>query len=203
MIMEINRALDQISEIHQQLAKTEVYREFRAIPVSVSGILGFLAAFLQPHIISPEQEFSFIIYWSGVAFICLIVAGGGIFYNYLRQQSEIIRRQTRIVVSQFIPCLLAGVLITLAISKLGILSIAILPGLWACLFSLGIFAARPYLPRATGWIGLFYLVAGSILLTLAERGGSLSPWGMGITFGFGQFASGFVLYWDLERKKNV
>jgi len=85
------------------------------------------------------------------------------------------------------------------------------------LFSLGIFASRPYLPRIMGWIALYYLVAGAVLLALGvesrtvsgwemdltfgfDESTSLSPWGMGLTFGVGQVLSGIVLYWNLERE---
>ena len=77
-----------------------------------------------------------------------------------------------------------------------------LPGLWAVLFSLGVFASRPYLPRIIGWVALYYLVAGTVLLAMAADSTSLSPWGMGLTFGLGQIASGIVLYWNLERKSG-
>ena len=67
---------------------------------------------------------------------------------------------------------------------------------------LGYFASRPYLPRMMGWVGLFYLAAGAVLLLLAPGGGSVRPWGMGLTYGIGQLFAGFVLYWNLERNNG-
>ncbi len=77
-----------------------------------------------------------------------------------------------------------------------------MPGLWAIIFALGVFAARPYLPRIIGWIGLYYVVAAGILLAIGANGTpdlALSPWGLGLTFGPGQLLMGLVLYWNLER----
>jgi hypothetical protein len=51
-------------------------------------------------------------------------------------------------------------------------------------------------------VGLFYLVAGTLLLALAPRGASLNPLGMGLTFGFGQIACAAVLYRKLERNNG-
>ena len=40
----------------------------------------------------------------------------------------------------------------------------LLPGVWALFHALGLFASRLHLPRAVGWVGLWYLAAGGWLL---------------------------------------
>jgi len=219
--MEIQKALDQISEIHGHLAKTDVYRGYRAVPVALSGVLGLLAAALQGRLVGHESPQSFVLYWMAVALVASATAGGGIVYGYMRQESQLARRRTRTAVGQLLPCLVAGFVVAMLMARPGSNSISFLPGLWAVLFGLGIFASRPYLPRITGWVALYYLVAGTVLLALAgdptslphwgtgltvglgqTAAGypkSLSPWGMGLTFGFGQILAGIVLYWDVER----
>jgi hypothetical protein len=67
---------------------------------------------------------------------------------------------------------------------------------------MGIFASRPYLPRAIGWVALFYFLAGCGLLLLARDGYSLSPWGIGGVFGIGQLAAALVLYQNKERLEH-
>jgi hypothetical protein len=215
--MEIQRALDQISEIHGHLAKTDVYRGYRAVPVAFAGVLALVVAAVQTRLAGNGSPLSFVLWWVGVALIGAVTSGGGILYSYVRQESEFARRRTRTAVGQLLPCLVAGAVITVPMTMGGSRCIAFLPGLWAMLFSLGIFASRPYLPRIMGWIALYYLVAGAVLLAMAfppmsgsgwgtdsafEVGPStsLSPWGMGLTFGVGQLLSGIVLYWNLERE---
>jgi hypothetical protein len=46
--MDVSRALSQIAEIHQQIAKGELYRGYRPLPVAASGLIGIVAASLQP-----------------------------------------------------------------------------------------------------------------------------------------------------------
>jgi len=198
--MEIQRALSQISEIHGRLAKTDVYRGYRAVPVALSGGLALLAAAVQGKLVGNGSPESFVYYWVGAALLCSATAGGGIVYSYVGQESQLARRRTRTVVGQLLPCVAAGVGVTALMVRLGTESIAFLPGLWAILFSLGVFASRPYLPKNIGWVALFYMVAGTVLLAMAGDSSSLSPWGMGLTFGVGQMLAGVVLYWDLERK---
>ena len=76
----------------------------------------------------------------------------------------------------------------------------LLPGLWAICFGIGIFACRPYLPRASGWVALFYYAAGFGLLWIASGVEPLSGWWVGGTFGIGQLLAAAVLWWNLERR---
>ena len=46
--MDVPRALAQIEAIHEQLAKGEIYRGYRSLPVAASGLIGIGAAWLQP-----------------------------------------------------------------------------------------------------------------------------------------------------------
>jgi len=201
--MEIHKALSQISEIHGQLAKSEIYKGYKSFPVALSGCLALVAAIVQPKIVSPEQPLVYVGLWAGLAVLCLLMSGGVILNNYLVHEGSVARRTTRRVVGQFVPAVAAGALLSVAVPALGADYVRVLPGCWAVLFSLGIFAARPYLPRAVGWVALFYLVAGAVLLFLARDGASLSPFGMGATFGVGQLFAAVVLYWNVERDDDV
>jgi hypothetical protein len=81
-------------------------------------------------------------------------------------------------------------------------SLWMLPGLWAMLFSLGIFSSYRLLPRETFWVAVFYQAAGMMCLALARGEAALSPWAMGVTFGLGQLLAAAVLYWTLERNDD-
>lgn len=188
--MEIQKALDQISEIHGHLAKTDVYRGYRAVPVALSGVLGLLAAALQGSLVGNELPQTFVLYWMGVALVASATAGGGIVYGYMREESQLARRRTRTAVGQLFPCLVAGFVVAVLMARPGSDSISFLPGLWAVLFSLGIFASRPYLPRMIGWVALYYLAAGTVLLAMAGDPTNLSSWGSGLTVGLGRTMAG-------------
>ena len=77
-----------------------------------------------------------------------------------------------------------------------------LPGWWAILFGLGVFASRRLLLCWTFAIGGFYLLAGLAML-LMPRGAVFSPWTMGTTFGIGQLSAAALLYWTLEREART
>ena len=94
---------------------------------------------------------------------------------------------------------MAGGLLTYAVATFATESLWMLPGLWAVVFSLGVFASCRLLPRQIFWIGIYYLVAGIAVLSLARKEAAFSPWAMAATFGVGQLAAAAILYFALER----
>ncbi len=191
-------ALDRILEIHQHLARGEVYRGYRPVPVALSGLLGFVAAALQPRVAGAVAPIGYVLFWTLVAGCAAAIGSVEIVYNYVFRETAFERRTTRLVVGQFAPSVFAGAVVTLALVRFDPVLVALLPGLWAAMFGAAIFAARPYLPRATGWVALYYLCAGAGLLFTA--GPALpSPWAVGGVFGSGQMLAALVLYRNAER----
>jgi hypothetical protein len=197
VVERITDALEQIAEIHGHLAKGEVYRGWRAAPVALSGLVGLAAAWLQQPTLDP---IAFVIYWSAVAAAAAAVGASEIIYNYIATDAAFSRRQTRRVFAQFVPSLAAGALATATIVRLGAALVALLPGLWALFFGIAVFASRPYLPRASGIVALFYSACGAFLLWNAQTPIPLSPWAVGGVFGMGQLIAAVVIYWNLERQ---
>jgi hypothetical protein len=197
--MDVPRALDQIAAIHEQMAKGEVYRGYRSLPVAASGLIGLIAASLQPASVGAADPVGFVLYWSGVAAAAALVGSSEILYAYALEDDAAARRKTRRVIGQFLPSVAGGALISICFTQLGAELVPLLPGLWAFCFGLGAFASRPYLPRATGWIALFYYAAGFGLLWMARGPQPLSGWWVGGTFGTGQMLAALVLWWNLER----
>lgn len=197
--MNVTRALDQIAEIHQQLAKAEVYRGYRPVPLACSGIAGLIAAAVQPRGLGWTDPTGFVLYWTGMAVLCGLIASSEIVHNYIVHEGTTERRRTRRVIGQFLPALAAGGVVSLILTRLDPAMVAALPGLWAIFFGLGVFASRPYLPRVSGFVALFYFAAGAALLWAAPTALARSPWSVGGTFGIGQLGAALVLYWNLER----
>lgn len=200
--MEVGRALDQIAEIHEHLARTEVYRGSHSIPVAFSGVLAVAGWAIEPWLLPDPTPLGFVVYWVAIAAASIGCVGAEIVYHYFRRSGPAARRTTRKVVGQFAPCIVAGGLLTVTVAFSGPQAIPFLPGLWAVLLGLGLFSARPLLPRTIGWVALFYLCAGLVLVGRAGSAEVPESWGMGAAFGLGQFFSALVLYWNLERRED-
>lgn len=197
--MDVSRALDQIAEIHQQIAKGEVYRGYRSLPIAASGVMGLAAAWLQPAGLGAADPIGFVWYWTAIAAGAAFVGSSEIIYNFVVHENESDRRQTRQVVAQFLPSMVGGAAMTVCFTHLSAALVPLLPGLWAICFGIGTFASRPYLPRASGWVALFYYAAGFTLLWFARGPEPLTGWWVGGVFGVGQLLAALVLWWNLER----
>jgi hypothetical protein len=197
--MRVSDALGQIAHIHQQLAKAEVYRGFHPQCVALSGVIGIAAAVLQPWVAGGEDATAVVVYWLAVAAVCGLSGVSATVHAYLFRDDEFARRRTRQVAGQFVPCLAVGVAVTAILGRGTPEAVALLPGLWALVFGLGVFAARPYLPHATGWVALFYLTCGALLLAAAPADLVRAGWGVGGVFGAGQLATAWVLHRNEER----
>jgi hypothetical protein len=160
--MELREALAQISEIRRQVARAQVFRGYRALPVAFSGVLAFAAASVQAVWIPNQasQLQAYLTLWVGAAALSMVATGVEMFLNCRHSRSPLTVEMTWLAVSQFLPSVVAGGLVTTILVAYARESLWMLPGLWAVLFSLGIFASYRLLPRATFWVGLFYMTAG-------------------------------------------
>jgi hypothetical protein len=203
--MDLHEALSQISEIRQQVAQTQTFRGYRAAPVAFSGVVAVLAATFQ-FMLVPDPKNNMPAYlglWVGAAILSMLVTGLVMYWHCKRSESSLTRPITLLAVGQFLPSVVGGGLVTFVLYQHVAEALWMLPGLWSIFFSLGIFASYRLLPRATFWVGVFYMAAGVACLLFARGDYEFSPWAMGIAFGLGQMISAAVLYWTLERTSDV
>jgi hypothetical protein len=198
--MELRDALSQISEIRQQMARTEVFRGYRAMPVAFSGVLAVAAALFQAAFIPDpaHQVTAYLTLWVATAAVSALLAGAEMAMRAWNSSSPLAREMTALAVEQFVPCVVAGGLLTAVLCRFAPEGLWMLPGLWQVMFSLGIFASCRLLPRATFGVAMFYLAAGLVVLATSHGDAALSPWAMGLPFGVGQWLAAAVLYRTLE-----
>lgn len=202
--MELRDALAQIAEIRKKVVQAEQFRGYRALPLAFSGVLALLAACCQS-LWLPDPLLNMPAYlslWVGAAALSMVATGWEMVCSVRRSGSELDRHKTYLAVTQFLPAVVAGGLLTIVLYVHASESLWMLPGLWATLFSLGIFASYRLLPPIIVWVGVYYLFAGAACLMFAQKDYALSPWAMGITFGAGQLMTAALLYWFLERKNE-
>lgn len=195
--MELQKAISQISEIHAQVLRSEVFRGCRALPMAATSVLALTAAMAQTAVVRPGDVVDSLWVWIGYAILCAFICGADIALN-CGVRDRRFRQQAGFVVAQFLPAVVAGALLTAVLIDQP--SVAhLLPGLWTAVFALGIFSAKPYLPRALGWVAAFYLIAGAFLLWCADNGAAVPAWSMGLTFCAGQAAAAYILHHSQER----
>ncbi len=203
--MELREAIRQISDIRQQMAKSEVFRGYRSLTVGFSGVLGIAAACLQPYWVStPTSELGrYVSWWLGVAVVSLTVAVGEMAWRAHHAGPGLARGLTRLAIEQFAPCLVVGGLLTSCILRAAPQVGWMLPGLWSFTFALGVFASYRLLPKQAIWVGVYYTLLGCLCILWGQAEQTLAPWQMGVTFGGGQLLAAGILYWTLERTRDA
>ena len=143
--MRLHEALSQIADIHQQMARTRVFRGYRAATTAFTGVLALAAAIVQAIAFDDPagRPLVYVLVWVGVALAGLLVVGTEIVQRYRRSESPLDRELTIAAIEQFLPCLITGGLVTLVICQFAPGSIWMLPGLWSLFFAMGLLASRP------------------------------------------------------------
>lgn len=201
--MELRDALDQIAEIRQQMARSELFRGYRSATVAFSGVVAFTAALLQSSV-APTPHLNiqpYLLLWLSAAALSTVVIGIEMFLRGRRSPAQ--ARVTLLAVELFFPCLVAGAALTWVLMRHAPQSLWMLPGLWAILFSLGSYASCRVLPKPLFCAACYYLLAGCLCLVFAQGESAFSPWAMGLTFGLGQLLTAALLYWTLERRHET
>ena len=200
--MELHEAITQISEIRSHLARTETFRGYRAATVGASGVLAWLGAAAQfAWLPEPaERTGAWLALWVLMAGLSLAMTASEMWLRCRASQSVWTVRLTRLAAEQFLPCVAAGALVTGGLVAVAPEVLWILPGLWAVIYGLGVFASCRLLPRPMIWAGAWYLASGTAALVLARGEWAFSPWAMACPFGVGQFLIAGILYVALERK---
>jgi hypothetical protein len=199
--MELQDALAKISEIRAQIARTETFRGYRSITVGFSGLTALAAAAVQA-VWLPEpgdHMTAYLTLWVAAAVVSLAATGIEMTVRCNRATSPWTARLTWMAVEQFLPCVLAGGLLTSVMVLYAPESLWMLPGLWSILFSLGIFASCRLLPRPIFWVAAYYLLGGGVCLAAGHAEAAFSPWAMAGTFGVGQLIIAAILYYTLEQ----
>jgi hypothetical protein len=203
-LMELRDALTQISEIRQQVARTEVFRGYRAVPIAFSGVLAVGTAAVQA-VFLPEplnNLGAYLALWIGAAMLSILATGVEMTWHCRYVATTLEQTKTRLAIGQFTPSVVVGGLLTWVLVAYARESVWMLPGLWSLLFSLGIFASYKLLPRPTFAVAVFYMLAGALCLVFAQGERALAPWAMGLPFGVGQLSAAVILYWTLERPNH-
>lgn len=202
---DLDSALLQIAEIRAQISRARSFRGYRAATVAATGVFAVISALIQSIVVpSPSTTpGAFVLLWVIAASCALLVTAWELARNYHYLPTPVSAQNTIAAVESFLPCLIAGGIITALLSRNRLDAAWMLPGLWAIFFSQGVFAARKLLPNPIFWVGVWYLLAGAFWLAVPTAEWALSPWSMGGTFGIGQFIAAFVMYYTLERTNDI
>ncbi len=198
--MNAHQASVQIAEIQRRLTAAQTFRGYRAQTVALTGIVALAVSAVQP-VWLPQpatMPYLWLTLWVLTAALCGTGVAGELALRCWRAGSAWHTRLTLSAAVRFLPCVVAGGALTVTLAATAPQTLWMLPGLWAILFSLGIWSSMTGLPREIAGAGLYYLVAGVACLVWARGEAAFAPLAMGLTFGGGQLLTAVLLHWRLE-----
>src|SRR3954468_15558606 len=116
--MELDDALTQISDIRRHMARSQVFRGYRAATAGASGALALLAASVQcdwaPNPF--EDVVPYLSIWGAATLGSLVIVIVEIATRHLRSASVLQRELSLATLECLMPSLVAGALLTLALA---------------------------------------------------------------------------------------
>jgi hypothetical protein len=194
-VTDLHKALAEIHSIRGQLARSGEFRGYGPTTLAATGALALLAAVLQAHWLKDagRQVDAYLAIWVGTAVVALIIIMVETLFRAPRVHLSFATDMIHAALEQFLPAIVAGLLLTVVLFQFTRDSLWMLPGLWQLIFSMGVFASCRFLPRQLFAVGVWYLATGLACLAFGSGERSFSPWLMGIPFGIGQLLVALVL----------
>jgi hypothetical protein len=199
-MIELRQALDDINAIRSQVARGTQFRGYGPLSIASTGVLAMLVAAAQARWAQGSEHDLrlFLVVWISTAAVAVFLSALETIFRVRRVHSGLALEMIQAAAEQFLPCVVVGLFLTLVLMRIAPQDFWMLPGLWAVIFSLGIFASCRFLPRQMFAVGAWYLAAGLVSLLIAAGHHALLPWTMGISFGVGQLLVAAVLHFGFE-----
>jgi hypothetical protein len=193
---DLDKALADILTIRSQIAAGTAFRGYGPATVAATSGVALLTAILQ-FLWLNDPTGQPIVFFGGWA-IAASLSGALIWIEMLartrRHHSGLADAMIQQAIEQFLPAIVAGLLLAVMLWKFAPETLWMLPGLWQVLISLGVFASVRTLPRSIAFGGAWYFLSGFTVLLLASQNHLLSPWSMGLPFVAGQLLMAALLY---------
>jgi hypothetical protein len=200
---DLYRAIDDISSIRRQMARSTQFRGYGPATLAGTAAFAVIAASVQSfRVTDPANHIAaYLNIWIWTAFLSAGLIAVQMHSRTRRIHSGLADEMIRMAVEQFLPSAVAGFFVTVVLVRFVPSAQWILSGLWQIIFSLGVFSSCRFLPRPMLVPGAWYLLTGLICISLGGPR-ALSPWAMGIPFGAGQLLVAGILFFSSGEAEN-
>ena len=193
--MEIERALSDLAEVRERLARGERFEGYSGPAAAASGIVAFVAGAVQavrvPHPATLGAVSAYLAIWMTCLATALLLNYGAVVLWLLKNHQPSAQSQFRTAALSIAPSVLLGGALTAALWSHGLYSL--LPGTWFAFYAVGLFASRGAIPKSALPVMVgFGMLAVAFLATPLELV-ALRWWLMPLGFGAGQLAIGYLL----------
>ncbi len=194
--MELNRALSDLEEVRERLARVQRFEGYSAPAAAASGLCAILAGLAQarvaPFAATHAQLQTYLTIWFSCAAAALAINYGAAAIWLFSHRSSHDRSQFRSAAISIAPSVILGAAITVALCHAG--AYTLLPGTWFALYAIGLFASRSQIPDGALYVTVGFAVLAVAFLATPLTDIALSWWVVPLGFGTGQLAIGALLW---------
>lgn len=181
-----DRAIENLSFIRRTMEASGTFTAVSGSGVVVMGLLALVAAGLATRVSTPG---AFVGVWAGAAVLSAAVAGFSIVRKASGRRESALSGPGRKFVLNFMPAIVAGAALTVALFAAGLPSL--LPGTWLLLYGTGVVTGGAFSVRVVPAMGLAFMALGVLALALPQWG----PAFMAAGFGGLHLAFGAIIAW--------
>ena len=196
--MELQRALSDLAEVRERLARLQRFEGYSGVAAAASGLGAMLAAFVQqrtaPMPASPGDLRSYLIIWLSCLGAALVLNYGAVAVWLLNHRAPGARSRFRTAALSIAPSIVLGGALSFAL--IDHRAYALLPGTWFAFYAIGLFASRGAIPSSTIGITIGFAALALVFLVTPLNAFALAWWVMALGFGIGQLAIGYLIWRD-------
>ncbi len=195
MTPSLHEALRQVRELQQAILEKQRFKGYSGRARALAGCVALGSALVLGAPRFPTSAEAHLIGW-GVVFVLAMLLNYGVLIYWFLHDPEVGRDFRRLRPAlEIAPILAVGGVVTLALASHQ--QYNLLFGMWMVLYGLLNFTARQVLPKRLFWVGLYYLICGTLcLIALPNLSFTRDSWVMGIVFFVGELFGGLVLHYD-------
>ena len=207
--MQLRDALSDIADMRAALDRNHSIRGFRSIAIGISAAFVLLGSFIQLHFDINSSPARYMDIWLCVAIASLAITLVEMIVRGRKSNEFAVWKMHGRVIGSLMPAFVAGAIVTAALivnlddhSQIDFArpNFWMLPGVWALIYSLGLFSCSNVLHRATQAAAWYFLTAGCVYLWANWSHRTVEAWHMVAIFGVGQCLLAAILYWTVERR---
>jgi len=195
-VVEIERALSDLAEVRDRLVRVQRFEGYSALAAVSSGfgalVAGYVQARLAPLPATSASLHAYVVIWMSCLAVALTLNYGAAAIWMLRHRGPAAASGFRTAARSIAPSVVLGGLLTVALIDRA--AYALLPGTWFALYSLGLYASRDVIPRATVLVTVGFAVMAALFLVSPLQHVALAWWVMPLGFGVGQVAVGALIW---------
>lgn len=187
----IHDALAQVKKLQEFILDKSKFRGYSGSARIIGGLAALVGAMILDSEKIPATPQAHLTGWGIVLAIGLAVNYGGLALWFLRNPEAKRDVSNLTPALDAIPPLAIGAVLSLTVILRQ--QYDLLFGIWMCLYGATHAVYRRSLPKENYFIGVFYMISGTVCLFLPQVNFT-HPWPMGLVFFIGETLGGFALY---------